>query len=111
MRTWLRSGNIHGQPNVAFDDEWDGHPCGPVIEVGETEVGETEVGETRVDDLFSAGDRVAFHMTQTGTYVGGAGKDDRLGTPATLRSAGIVTVVDGVIASGRVIRDRSGLFA
>jgi hypothetical protein len=50
-------------------------------------------------------------MTQTGTYVGGAGKDDRLGTPATLRSAGIVTVVDGVIASGRVIRDRSGLFA
>lgn len=111
VRTWLRSGNIHGQPHVAFDDEWDGHLCGPVIEVGETEVGETEVGETRVDDLFSAGNRVAFHMTQTGTYVGGAGKDDRLGTPATLRSAGIVTVVDGVIASGRVIRDRSGLFA
>ena len=101
VRAWLSAGSIHGHTHVAFDDEWDDQPCGPVI----------DVEHTTVDDLFSAGDRVAFHITQTGTYVGGAGKDDRIGAPATLRSAGIVMILDGAIASGRVIRDRSGLFS
>lgn len=101
VRTWLTAGSIHGHPHVAFDDEWDGHECGPVI----------DVAATTIDDLFSAGDRVAFHMTQTGTYVGGAGKDDRIGEVAILRSAGIVTLAEGAITSGRVIRDRSGLFS
>lgn len=101
VRQWLLAGSIHGTAGVRFDDEWDGHPGGPLV----------EVSDTTIDDLFGAGDRVAFHVTQTGTYVGGAGKDDRLGQPATLRSAGIVRITDGVVSSGRVVRDRSGLFA
>ena len=101
VRQWLLSGSIHGATGVDFDDEWDGHPCGPLV----------EVGDTVVDDLFGAGDRVAFHITQTGTYLGGAGKDDRIGGPATLRSAGIVRVVDSAVVEGRVVRDRSGMFA
>lgn len=103
VRSWLTTGSIHGvyPDHVTFDDEWDGHACGPLL----------EVEDTTIDDLFSAGDRVAFHITQTGVYMGGAGKDDRVGGPATLRSAGIVTLTDGAITSGRVIRDRSGMFA
>ncbi len=97
----LESGNLHGQPGVGFDDEWDGHACGPMI----------EVADTVVDDLFSAGDRVAFHMTQQGRYIGGAGKPERVGDAATLRSSGILTMKSGQVVSGRVIRDRSGIFA
>ncbi len=99
VRNWV-AGSIHGTAGIDFDDEWDGHRCGPVI----------DVSDTMVDDLFSAGDRVAFHITQTGPYLGGASRDDRIGDPATLRSAGIVTVADGHVVAGRVIRDRSGLF-
>lgn len=100
VRRWLLAGSIHGTVGVDFDDEWDGQPGGPLV----------EVTDTVVDDLFGAGDRVAFHVTQRGSYLGGAGKDDRLGQPATLRSAGIVRVTDGAVSSGRVVRDRSGMF-
>ncbi len=98
---WLSAGSIHGTGGVDFDDEWDGHACGPLV----------EVTATTIDDLFSAGDRVAFHVTQTGEYLGGAGKPDRVGSPAMLRSAGIVRVADGAVVGGRVVRDRSGMFA
>lgn len=101
VRQWLLAGSIHGTTGVDFDDEWDGHACGPLV----------DVADTVIDDLFGSGDRVAFHVTQTGLYLGGAGKDERKGTPATLRSAGIVRVADGNVGSGRVVRDRSGLFA
>lgn len=101
VRAWLLAGSIHGTAGVEFDDEWDDQPCGPLV----------EVVDTVVDDLFGAGDRVAFHMTQTGRYLGGAGKSEREGSPATLRSAGIVRVADGQVTGGRVVRDRSGLFA
>lgn len=105
VRQWLLAGSLYGAAGVDFDDEWDGHPCGPLVQVG------SDAEDTVVDDLFGAGDRVAFHITQTGTYIGGAGKDDRIGAAATIRSAGIVRVVDGAVGSGRVVRDRSGLFA
>ena len=101
VRGWLLAGSIHGTAGVDFDDEWDGHACGPLV----------DVADTVVDDIFGSGDRVAFHVTQTGSYVGGAGKDDLRGTAATLRSAGIVRMADGAIVSGRVVRDRSGMFA
>jgi predicted ester cyclase len=113
VRRWLSAGSIHGTAGVTFDDEWDGHPCGPLIEIsGGTGHGvDADAEVTVIDDLFGAGDRVAFHVTQTGDYLGGAGKDDRIGTKATLRSAGIVQVSDGMVVSGRVVRDRSGMFA
>ncbi len=101
VRRWLVAGSLHGAARVDFDDEWAGHPCGPLV----------EVEETVVDDLFGAGDRIAFHVTQTGPYLGGAGKENRIGAAATLRSAGIVRVADGGVVGGRVVPDRSGMFA
>ena len=101
VRQWLLAGSIHGTDGIDFDDEWDGQPGAPLV----------DVADTVIDDLFGAGDRVAFHTTQTGRYLGGAGKDDRIDGPATLRSAGIVQVADGAVCSGRVVRDRSGMFA
>ena len=92
---------MHGTTGVDFDDEWDGHACGPLI----------EVEETTLDDIFSAGASVAFHVTQRGPYCGGIGKDDRRGDSVVLRSAGIVHLADGKITSGRVIRDRGSLLA
>lgn len=101
VREWFKGETLHGTAGVDFDDEWDGHACGRLI----------DVKETVVDDLFSAGDSVAFHVSQSGPYVGGIGKDDRVGDTLVLRSAGIVRVADGAITGGRVIRDRGGLFA
>lgn len=99
VRMWLTAGSIHGTPAVHFDDEWTGQDPAALL----------DVTATVIDDLFAAGHRVAFHVTQNGTYSGGLGHDDLVGSPATLRSAGIVTVADDTIVSGRVIRDRAGL--
>lgn len=60
------------------------------------------VDRTDVDELFSAGGQVAFHVTQHGTR-----RTD--GQRAQLRSAGLVEVADGAVAAGHVIRDRLGL--
>jgi hypothetical protein len=66
--------------------------------------------EVELDDLFSAGSRVAFHGTRRGRYGGGlAGLEDRQGAAAELHFAGLVTVVDGAVVDGRVVRDRLGL--
>ena len=97
---WLASGSVHATPGVECDDEWAGHPRLPLI----------DVGATVVDDVFSAGAKVAFHVTQTGTYTGGLdGGRDLVGTAVTLRSAGIVAVDGGEVTSGRVVRDRAGM--
>jgi predicted ester cyclase len=98
VRDWLQ-GSLHGTPGVRFDDEWVGHQPHGLL----------DVAGTVIDDVFAAGDRVAFHVTQTGSYTGGLGRDELIGTPVTLRSAGIVTVTDGVVAAGHVVRDRAGL--
>lgn len=103
VRSWVAAGSLHGTDGVDFDDEWQGWLSGPVVEVDPDTV--------VIDDLFSAGDDVAFHITQTGPYLGGVGRDERIGEPATLRSAGIVRVVDGEVVAGRVVRDRSGIFS
>jgi hypothetical protein len=62
-----------------------------------------------IDDLFSVGDRVAFHTTQTGIYLGGLDVPlSAIGKPATLYSVGVLRV-DGDLLSGRVIRERAAL--
>jgi hypothetical protein len=70
---------------------------------------------SQVDDLFSAGPHVAFRVTRTGTYVGGLGPDAGIddatlaGAPGTLHLVGLVTVADGRVTGGRIVRDRLGL--
>lgn len=101
---WLASGSMHATAGVVFDDEWAGHP----------QLGLVDVDATVVDDLLSAGARVAFHVTQTGTYAGGLdgdgpGGSSLVGARVTMRSAGIVVVDEGRVTSGRVVRDRAGM--
>jgi hypothetical protein len=69
------------------------------------------VTSTQIDDLFSAGNRVAFACTQTGVYRGGLAKAAPNGVEAqcTLYSVGVVSVSGDGIVSGRVIRERAGL--
>jgi SnoaL-like polyketide cyclase len=66
---------------------------------------------SRVDDLFSAGDRVAFRLTRTGRYSGAGlpGLDDYAGLPATLHLVALVRVAGGEVVGGHGVRDRLGL--
>lgn len=68
-----------------------------------------EVADAEVTDIFSSGSGVAFHVRQTGRYLGGLPGVAASAGAAVLYGAGIVTVVDGEVRAGRVIRDRAGL--
>lgn len=72
-----------------------------------------DVHTTVVDDVFSASGRVAFHVTQQGTYLGGlesvGAPETSIGQEATLYSVGVVhRNADGHL-HGRVIRERAAL--
>jgi predicted ester cyclase len=96
IRSWLASGMAFADHSVVADDE--GSRPSPLI----------SVEQTVIDDLFSAGNRVAFACTQTGTYVGGL-KKGLVGEPCTLYSVGVVEVDVAGMVSGRVVRERAGL--
>jgi hypothetical protein len=98
VRAWLAGPDLRAAP-VVCDDEATGQPAERLLEVESCDV----------HVLFSAGDQVAFHVAQTGRYVGGLdGLDDLVGETAVLELAGIVTVQDGQVVGGRVARDRLG---
>jgi len=94
---WLEQGDL----SVAtLDDSWLGQEVS--LHLTETSIELTE--------LFSAGDGVAFHARQSGHYAGGL-KDVAAspGAPAEHHLVGLVSVRDGTVAAGRVVRDRLGL--
>jgi SnoaL-like polyketide cyclase len=64
-----------------------------------------------IDQLFSAGQRGAFHLTCTGPYRGIFEDIDpaRIGDPVTLRLAGIFDVAGGQVSRIQVTADRLGL--
>ncbi len=97
---WVRAGaeTIEGD-RVWFDDL----PVAPTRSP-------LEVHTTAVDDVFTANGRVAFHVTQQGTYRGGLDvPDGSIGRKATLYSIGVAHYdTDGHI-HGRVIRERAAL--
>lgn len=67
-------------------------------------------GELHVDDLFSAGSSVAFHVTRSGRYRGGLpGLDAHIGRPVSSYCAGIATVAGGEVTDVAVVTDRLGL--
>ena len=70
-----------------------------------------DVTESEVGTLVSSGRDVAFHVRQTGIYLGGLADVAVQRQHAAVHCNGIVRVVDGRVASGRVIRDRMGLRA
>lgn len=82
VREWLQDANFSG---VDLDD-------GPL---GQDTTLDHTATETEIDDLFSAGPKVAFHGVRRGEH--------------PLHFAGIVEVDDGIVVGGRVIRDRLGL--
>jgi hypothetical protein len=96
VRSWLLSGMAFHGHEVRVDNEGL-HPS-PLL----------AVAESVVDDLFSAGGRVAFACTQSGGYLGGLAKGV-VGTPCTLYSVGLVEVAPNGVLRGRVIRERAGL--
>lgn len=96
VRAWLESGRLAATPGVVLDDQWTGAPVAPLIEQDRIEI----------NDLFSCGNAVAFHIAQHGRLR----PDEELtgpdGTPTHLHMAGIVRVQDGRVTSGRIIRNR-----
>ena len=67
--------------------------------------------EIEVDDLFSAGERVAAGITMRGVYAGGLTgvPDDALGHEARMQATVMATVTDGSVTGLDMVRDRWGL--
>ncbi|MGV0818158.1 nuclear transport factor 2 family protein [Martelella sp. AMO21009] len=69
-----------------------------------------EVTGAEFGEMLSSGEHVAFNLRQSGTYL--SGLPDVTGRiPATLDVNGLVRVSGGRVVSGRVIRDRMGLWS
>lgn len=92
VRAWLAGGTLWAS-GTQLDDLAAGEREGQAL---------LEVDRTEVDDLFSAGGRVAFHVTQHG-------RRHLDGATGVLRAAGLVEVLGGTVMAGHVVRDRLGL--
>lgn len=99
VRELLQRGDLTRVDGVVFDDAWTGSPPQRVL----------QPDGAIVDDLFSAGEYVAFRIKQTGTLLADFGEPRFVDTPAFLHMTGLVQVRGGRIVAGRVIRDRLGL--
>lgn len=81
-------GELRAAPNAVIDGSW--------YEPWESLLRDEEVS---VNDLFSAGDHVAFHVTQRGSCAEGA---------LALRCVGLARVAGGEVRAVRAITDRLG---
>jgi hypothetical protein len=99
VRKLLHDGELTAASGIVFDDAWTGAPLQKIL----------QADGAVIDDLFSAGDQVAFRITQTGRVLPDFDATSA-GCSAILHMTGIVTVRDGRIVAGRVIRDRLGLY-
>ena len=99
-RTWLLKGDLRAARDVTIDGSWYRELAPSPIDVERAEV----------NDLFSAGDRVAFHISQTGSYTAGwPGVDDALaGKTTTMNCVGFATVEGSVVTRVRAITDQFG---
>lgn len=97
VQAWLATGTLAQTPGVVCDDAWTGQASAQILD-------QSDLIE---NDLFSCGDRVGFHVTQRGSLREDfAAEPGDVGRPAELHMAGIVTVVDGRVRQGRIIRNR-----
>jgi hypothetical protein len=99
-RAWLAKGDLRAAREAVIDGSWY-EPLAPAP---------LEVESVVVNDLFSAGTRVAFHVTQRGRYRGGlAGADPAfVGRALALRCVGFARVERGEVRAVRAITDRLG---
>jgi hypothetical protein len=70
-----------------------------------------DVTANEFGEMLSSGDHVAFNVRQSGTYRGGLPAPATGPCPETLDCNGIVRVENGRVKSGRVIRDRMGMWS
>lgn len=93
---WLNGGALAATPGVLVDDQWTGRSVSPLIAQSHVEL----------NDFFSCGRTVAFHLAQHGALIPDEDVIGTAGEPAFLHLAGIVHVEDGRVASGRIVRNR-----
>ncbi|MDQ2649194.1 MAG: ester cyclase [Actinomycetota bacterium] len=91
VRAWLQKGDLADAADVEIDDtRVEGVTYEPIF----------DVTDVVVDDLFSAGSRVPFHVTLTGTYRGGLGEayEPHLGRTGVMGVSGFAHVDGGSVA-------------
>jgi hypothetical protein len=99
-REWLERGDLRNAPEAIVDSSWyEALAPSPL-----------SVESVVINDLFSAGNRVAFHVSQRGRYEGGLPGVDpaRKGDTTRLDCAGLLSVSDGRVERVRIITDRMG---
>ena len=101
VRAWLAKGDLQAARERVIDGSWYAPLQSPLL----------DVDSVAVSDLFSAGARVAFQVTESGRYRGGlAGTSDTaIGKSASLRCVGFARVEAGAVTGVRVITDRIGM--
>jgi predicted ester cyclase len=96
-RTWLDQNGIVDTPAGALDDEHGSSVQRMVV----------DDPQVTVLDLFTAGDRAAFHLRVDGAYGGGLNEQDHhIGCRASLYASGLLTVTRGRVSSARIVTDR-----
>ncbi len=100
VRAWLAKGDLRSAAKSVIDGSWY-EPLAP---------SPLEVEDVRVNDLFSAGERVCFHVIQAGRYRGGltGAEASWRGRAAELRCVGFARVAGGEVSEVRAITDRLG---
>jgi hypothetical protein len=97
VRQWLARGGLADAPLGSLDDEH-AAPARRML---------LSAPSTSVLDLFTAGDRAAFHVLVQGRYAGGLDRLDHARPEGgALYVTGLVRVVDGEVGAIRVITDR-----
>ena len=97
---WVKGGWPRPETTVRCDDD---HITGTPLEF--------RVEATKLSKIVSSGNHVAFHVRQSGTYLGGLPAPVQGPRAETLDCNGLVRVENGQVVAGRVIRDRMGLWS
>jgi len=96
-RDWLLAQDLHAAPSGVLDgtDIADAHRW-------------LLAEETVIDELFSVGQRAAFHLTQQGRYQGGFEDltDADIGREASCHVSGVLDVQDGAVCRVYAVSDR-----
>jgi hypothetical protein len=98
-RKWLDSGLLAATPGVLVDDHWASPTPSPLV----------AQSHVTLNDFFSCGSTIAFHLTQHGSLIPDEEVIGPAGAAVKLHMAGLVHVVQGEVASGRIIRNRLDL--
>ncbi len=103
VRNWLERGDLATPSVREIDDERDGFAYEALI----------DVDAIVIDDIFSAGSTVPFHVTIEGAYRGGLGSeyDDLTGERTAMGISGIATVEAGEVVAVEAVTARAQALA